>query len=184
MASNASLNSFSATFVIRVEDLSDLTGPYYLYETTTSTPRKLLRVVMPPSEENPDGRVRIPKSTLLRIQLHHVNSAVDMSTAVPAGFGPTGLGPTALGDLVTGYTQWAGTWQYEPICVDWDWGFIRNVMVFLNPSHIRTNIMLVTANGLAEPLPLAHIYMYEWVESLPWRQVAFDHLLDGLRSGS
>ncbi len=118
-----------------------------------------------------DGYVHILKSALPTIPVHHVASAIDMSIAVPSGI------DSVPQDVVTGYTEWAGTWCDAEISVGWDWGIVRTVIVVLNPSEIRTNIQLVTEDGFVEPLMLTRIHLLDWIESLPWRNTAIKNLL-------
>jgi hypothetical protein len=116
-----------------------------------------------------DGYVRIPTSALPDIQLHHLTSEKDFSIAVRADEHP--------GPSITGFTEWAGTWQGTTLSVGWDWGVIQRVIVLLNPNEIRTNIQLVGEDNRPVPPARARIHFMDWLETLPWRQDAINELL-------
>lgn len=116
-----------------------------------------------------DGYVRIPTSALPSLQLRHLTSDKDFTVAV-AGDSPTH-------PLITGYTEWIGSWQDLSVTVGWDWGVVQGVIVVLNPGEIRTNIMLMSDDCRAEPADMAKIHLLHWIESLPWRQLAIEDLL-------
>ncbi len=119
-----------------------------------------------------DGYVRIPTSALATVQLRHLISEKDLTIAV--------LGGPAAGATITGITEWVGSWQDTTVSVGWDWGVVDEVVVLLNPNEIRTNIRLVSAEGRVEPQAVARIHLLQWIESMPWQQVAIaDLLADG-----
>jgi hypothetical protein len=116
-----------------------------------------------------DGYVRIPTSALPEVRLHHLISEKDLSIAVRAD--------EHAGPSITGYTEWAGTFEGTTLSVGWDWGVIQRVIVLLNPNEIRTNIQLVGPDSRPVPPPRARIHFMDWIETLPWRQVAIIDLL-------
>jgi hypothetical protein len=119
------------------------------------------------------GWVSVPTSALQTIDLRHVASAVDLSIAMPFA-----LGPLPPGNVITGYTHWAGAWRDGQIYVGWDWGVLRDVVIILDPSNIRTNIKLVMDSGNAIAPLLARVHLYEWIESLPWRAIGIEELIE------
>jgi hypothetical protein len=124
---------------------------------------------MTDSESNPDGYVRIPSSVLPAVQLRHLMSERDPTIAVP--------GELSAQPSLTGYTEWVGTWNDSTITVGWDWGVVQGVIVVLDPAEIRTNIRLVFEDRQTASRALARIHLHEWIESLPWRQIAIADLL-------
>jgi len=111
-----------------------------------------------------DGYVRIPVSELPTVELHHLVSKHDTSIVV------SGQGD---GDAtVTGYTEWVGTWRTQSVSVGWDWGVIHGAVIVLNPSEIRTNILLLADDLSAESRDRATIHLLDWIESMPWRDTA------------
>jgi hypothetical protein len=107
--------------------------------------------------------VRIPVAELPRLDIQHYVSALDPSIAVPDSLTATS------GELLTGYTEWVGSWEGAQVSVGWDWACVRGDIIALDPSEIRTNIQLITADGSAESPLLTRMYLYDWLETLPWR---------------
>lgn len=124
---------------------------------------------MTTKQAHSDGYVRIPTSALPEVQLHHLTSEKDLSIAVRED--------EHAGPSITGYTEWAGTWHGTTVSIGWDWGVIQRVVVLLNPNEIRTNIQLVDADNRPVAAPRARIHFMDWLETLPWRQVAINDLL-------
>jgi hypothetical protein len=120
----------------------------------------------------PDGYVRVSRSELAAVSFRQLASAIDLSIAVPEGF--EGILPN---DVLTGYTEWAGTWQRVELSIGWDWGVVGNAVVILNPAQIRTNILLVTEGGLAEAPLLARAHLLERIEELPWRELLTNEVI-------
>jgi hypothetical protein len=116
-----------------------------------------------------DGYVRIPTSALPSVRLHHLTSEKDFSIAVRAD--------AHSGPSVTGFTEWSGTWEGMTVSVGWDWGVIQRVIVLLNPNEIRTNIQLIGADDRPVPAARARIHFMDWLETMPWREVAIKELL-------
>jgi hypothetical protein len=117
-----------------------------------------------------DGYVRIPTDALSAVELRHLVSEKDISIAVPGG-----------GATITGITEWAGQWQNQTVSIGWDWAVIDGVVVLVSPNEIRTNILLVSRAGSAEPATIAQIHLFHWIESLPWREGAVQDLLENER---
>jgi hypothetical protein len=126
---------------------------------------------MPSPDEEPDWYVRIPKAELPKVQLEHLSSAIDLSIGIPPGFAP------AASDVLTGYTEWAGSWRGRDISVGWDWALLAGVIVVLSPATIRTNVRVIMEDGLLAPSMLTRIVLFEWIETLPWRDPAVVELL-------
>ena len=116
-----------------------------------------------------DGYVRIPISALPSVELRHLVSEKDLSIAA--------LGEERSGVTITGYTEWVGSWQDLAVSVGWDWGVMQDVIVVLNPNEIRTNVQLISENCHPEQPMLARIHLLNWIESMPWRQIAIQGLL-------
>lgn len=81
--------------------------------------------------------------------------------------------------IITGTTEWAGSWRNETISVGWDWGVVDGVVVVLSQNEIRTNILLISENHHPEPAVIGKLHLFCWIESLPWRKVAVNNLLAG-----
>ena len=116
-----------------------------------------------------DRYVRIPANALSEVKLRHLVSEKDSTIAVPAGMPAAGV--------ITGFTEWVGTWRTETVSVGWDWGVVDSLVVLLSQKEIRTNIQLISPDQSPMPAALAHIHLFHWIESLPWREVAVNDLL-------
>lgn len=115
-----------------------------------------------------DGYVRVPTSELPTIQLRHLMSEKDLSITGPDGFAAT---------VITGITEWVGSWRNETISVGWDWGVVDGVVVMLTHNEIRTNIQLISESRRPESPTIGKIHLFHWIETLPWREVAINDLL-------
>jgi hypothetical protein len=113
--------------------------------------------------------VRISTSALSGVQLRHLVSEKDSSIAVPAGI--------SASTVITGITEWVGSWRNETVSVGWDWGVVDGIVVLLSQKEIRTNIQLVSPDQSPVPPAIAQIHLFHWIESLPWREVAVNDLL-------
>jgi len=116
-----------------------------------------------------DRYVRIPTSELAFAQLRHLTSERDNSIAVPQA--------APGGTPITGITEWVGTWRSQTVSVGWDWGIVDGLVVLLSQNEIRTNIQLISADGQPVQPCVAQIHLFHWIESLPWREVAVNPLL-------
>jgi hypothetical protein len=116
-----------------------------------------------------DGYVRIPIAALRGIELRHLVSEVDPTIGVVDG--------VSANTTITGITEWVGSWDNMTVSVGWDWGILQGVVIPLNPNEIRTNILLIGADGRAPAPAVARIHLLDWIESLPWRQDAIYELL-------
>lgn len=117
-------------------------------------------------ERTADGYVRIPADALASVELRHLISEKDVSIAVAGGAA-----------TITGITEWVGRWHNQTVSIGWDWAVVDGMVVLVNPSEIRTNIQLISRNGLAEPSAIAQIHLMHWIESQPWREGAVRDLL-------
>ena len=117
-----------------------------------------------------DTCIRIPTSALPDIELRHLLSERDESIASADG--------SHSKATATGYTEWVGTWKGAVLSVGWDWAVIRDLVVLLNPSEIRTNIRLVSETDEDEPPMLEKIHILHWIESIPWREEVIQNVLD------
>jgi hypothetical protein len=106
------------------------------------------------------------RTELPRLRIEHLCSAIDQSIALPEGL------ETALTNAISGYTEWVGTWHGEQVSIGWDWAFFDGSIIFLHPIEIRTNLLLIAPDGLAESPILTRVHLHEWLESLPWREGA------------
>jgi Domain of unknown function (DUF4902) len=129
--------------------------------------RHLGGTLMRHSGMNAHRYVQIPTSALPAVKLRHLVSERDASIAVLSGAPAT----------VTGITEWVGSWFDESLTVGWDWGVVEGIIVLLNPSEIRTNIQLISPDRRPEPPTLAQIHLFHWIESIPWRELAVNELL-------
>lgn len=118
----------------------------------------------PPQRSNLPPVVFLSRSELEAICLRHIASGVDLSLAFPARIG----GTPAIGALA-GYTEWGATRESEQLCVCWSWGVLQSSLVVLNPGALKANIQLMEGSVVV-PLLLNRVYLYEWIESLPWRE--------------
>jgi hypothetical protein len=97
------------------------------------------------SDPPPNGYVRISSVVLQALRMQHLVSEIDSSIALPEGTNPRG-------DVdLTGLTEWVGVWNDTKISVGWDWAVIRGVIIMLNPTEIRTNILVSEENGIDSP---------------------------------
>jgi Domain of unknown function (DUF4902) len=113
-----------------------------------------------------DGYVRISEKELSALHLQHLASAVDRSIAVPESLAE----PSA--EIITGYTEWEGTWRGAGVSLGWDWGLIQGAIRLLDPAEIRTNIRLTGEDGSPRPPGVSREHLALWIETLPWRAVA------------
>jgi hypothetical protein len=81
------------------------------------------------------------------------------------------LGWDDAGGAVTGYAEWVGEWNNQQVTVGWDWCVSRNLVVVVNSTEIRTNILPVDDNGEESSRFLGKAQILELIESLPWREV-------------
>ena len=129
---------------------------------------------MPFIDRAPDGYVRITASLLYSLNLHHRESAVDASIAIPKG-----IVESSPGDVITGFTEWAGAHGASNLSIGWDWGLVRDLLVVLNPAEIRTNIQLISEQGYDESPLFTRIQILQRIERLPWREDAMQKILAG-----
>jgi hypothetical protein len=109
------------------------------------------------------GYVLLPTSTLASLTLQHLLSELDPSIAVQ--------NDARAPVTVTGYTEWVGSWCHRRLSLGWDWGVVQGLVVVLNPTEIRTNIRLLSADARIEDPGLARIHLLDWIESAQWRPV-------------
>ena len=118
-----------------------------------------------------DGYVRIPLAALPALILRYLVAEIDCTIAVPAS-----ATPQHAGELITGFTEWVGVWENDEVSLGWDWAVIRDVVIVLNPTEIRTNILISETNRAESPA-LTRIYLLEKIESLPWTRTGIPELL-------
>jgi hypothetical protein len=107
--------------------------------------------------------VEVPGSALGALCLCHLRTVIDPSLVVA----PTAASPSAAGTLA-GYTEWSARWRATEVYVSWKWAVLRETLIVLDPAALRTNI-LVTEEGRAVA-PFQNIaYIFEWIETMPWR---------------
>jgi hypothetical protein len=106
--------------------------------------------------------VRIPVTELPQLQIQHQFSALDLSIAVPDKL-------TEGGEVLTGYTEWVGSWDGVQVSLGWDWACVKGDIVALDPSEIRTNIQLIGTDGCVQSPVVTRMYLYAWLETVPWR---------------
>jgi len=58
------------------------------------------------------------------------------------------------------------------------WAVIHNTISVLDPARIETNMVLIGEDDQVTPSLLASIYLFEWIETLPWREFGIPELLD------
>lgn len=116
--------------------------------------------------------VRIPVTALSQLRIEHQFSALDATIAV-------GDDHAAAADLVTGYTEWVGSWDGAQVSLGWDWARVNGRIVALNPAEIRTNIQLIAADGSPHSPILTRMYLHEWLETLSWRVACASELTRG-----
>jgi hypothetical protein len=114
------------------------------------------------------------RAELPQLRIEHLKSAIDQSIALPEGL------PSALTTVITGYTEWVGSWNREQVSLGWDWAFCDGSIIFLRPIEIRTNLSLIAPDGVVESAILTRVHLHEWIESLSWRERA--GILDLVRS--
>ncbi len=129
------------------------------------------------AEVMPDGRVRVAEADLPRLRIRHLTSQVDSSIAVPDHL----LGLAA--EVITGYTEWVGTWGGAQVSLGWDWASCRGEILLLSPAEIRTNIQLVAPDGSVMLPRLCRVRLARWLESIPWRETAVLELLQPRGNG-
>jgi Domain of unknown function (DUF4902) len=122
------------------------------------------------SKSSVTGYVRLPKAALRSVELRHLFSEIDLSIAIPGYLDLPGA------DLITGITEWGGTWTGASISVGWDWGVVRGVTVVVNPAEIRTNLLIVEQGEPESPV-LTRIHLLEKIESVPWTSTGIPELL-------
>ena len=118
----------------------------------------------------PDGYLRITVGVLHSLELSYLDSAIDPSIAVPAGM------EYAPGEMITGYSEWAGSHGKSTVSIGWDWGLVRELLVVLNPAEIRTNLLLVNEQGYDESPLFSRVQILQRIELLPWREDAMEKI--------
>jgi Domain of unknown function (DUF4902) len=114
-----------------------------------------------------EGYVQILEPELARLRVHHLTSAVDMSIGMPAHLADESA------QTVCGYTEWVGCWHRAEASLGWDWGLVRGDIVLLNAAEIRTNIHVISAEGVPLSQEDSRARLAEWLDTFDWRQVAF-----------
>ncbi len=122
-------------------------------------------------ETRSDGYVRIPTSALRSVELRHFVSEIDPTIAI--------VDDATAATTITGITEWIGWWDDMTVSVGWDWAVLQGLVIPLNPNEIRSNILLIGADGGPEPPAVARIHLLYWIETLPWRQNVIHDLLAG-----
>jgi hypothetical protein len=123
----------------------------------------------------PEAYVRMRRTELPQLRIHHLTSAIDQSIALPEGLA------AAPAEVISGHTEWVGTWHGAQVSIGWDWAFVDDTIIFLHPIEIRTNLQLIAPDDLAESPILTRVHLHEWLESLPWREGAIQDLVRGQR---
>ena len=118
--------------------------------------------------EPADGYVPIPATLLGTLTLRHLISEIDLSIGVPENVPE---------NSVTGFTEWAGMWRDTEITIGWDWGVVRDAIIVLNPGEIRSNVRVLLEDGQRAPALLNRMRIFEYIETLPWRDIAIEPLL-------
>jgi len=108
--------------------------------------------------------VRVPRSELAEVCLHHIRSGIDVSLAATDSHGTS-----VPESVLSGYTQWGATWHGREIQVCWNWGVSGDLLFVLNPAAIKANILLVDETAAAESFLLSRAHLLEWIEGHPWR---------------
>jgi len=121
----------------------------------------------------PDRYVRVTLSQLRSANLHQLESALDPSIAVPEEIASSPDG------LITGFSEWAGSYGKSNLSIGWDWGLVGGSLVVLNPAEIRTNILLINDQGYDESRLFTRMQLLQLIESLPWRDDAMKMILAG-----
>jgi hypothetical protein len=122
---------------------------------------------MSASDSQSQGYVRIAETELPALRIQHLTTAIDMSIALPQEL------TAAQNDVLSGYTEWAGTWRSAAVSVGWDWGFYRKQVLLLNPAEVRTNIQLIAGDGLPRSPQLNRLHVAQWLDTLPWRDEVY-----------
>ena len=112
-----------------------------------------------------DGYVRIPETELQDLRIQHLTSAVDMSIAIAETLAE------ASPHVITGYTEWTGDWYAAAVSLGWDWGLIHGEVLVINLPEMRTNIQLVSDDGLARSPLFCRLRLAQWLETVPWQDV-------------
>jgi Domain of unknown function (DUF4902) len=114
----------------------------------------------------PDAYVRIRETELRELRVEHLASAVDPSIAVPREMAAQSA------EVITGYTEWEGTWRGTGVTLGWDWALLRGRVRLLSVAEIRTNIQVVSRDGTVRSPDASRGLLARWIETLPWRAVA------------
>jgi hypothetical protein len=90
-----------------------------------------------------DYYVRLPASHLPWLSLRHLRSEIEERTEPNR----SPLAPGAQASTLSGYSDWL--WDGDPpVNVSWDWEMDAKGHLALNPHSIRTDLMLIDAQGL------------------------------------
>lgn len=115
--------------------------------------------------------VLIARAELPQLHIEHVCSEVDASIALPEGFAPHSV------EVITGFTEWMGTWRDRRVTLGWDWGAAQGDIRILSPAEMRTNIQLTADDGRAESGVRTRLHIAEWLDTQPWRETAIGDLV-------
>ena len=111
-----------------------------------------------------DGFVQIKAPALQEVRFRHVRSAIDLSLGAPLEV--QGALPETS---ISGYTEWVADASGERLSLGWDWAIVRELIVVLNPTAMRSNLQVIVDDGLIESPALTRIRLLEHLETLPWR---------------
>jgi hypothetical protein len=109
--------------------------------------------------------VQIPEHELSQLSIEHLTSAIDMSIGLPDHLA------SVSGEVISGYTEWIGSWRGRDVTIGWDWGFYQGEILMLSAAEIRTNIqLLASADFSPSPPLLARGCLARWLDTIPWRE--------------
>lgn len=117
-------------------------------------------------DSSSDGYVAVSAAELSELNLEHLASALDPSIAAPAATG------AERAEVLTGYTEWAGSFRGSVVTLGWDWALCRGSLRVLDSAEIRTNIRLLAEDGSARAPGTSRRLLARWIETLPWRAAA------------
>lgn len=112
------------------------------------------------------GYVGVSEAELSELNLEHLASALDSSIAVPGALG------AECEQVLTGYTEWAGSFRNAVVTLGWDWVLCRGSLRVLDVAEIRTNIRLLAEDGSARAPATSRRRLALWIDTLPWRATA------------
>lgn len=112
-----------------------------------------------------DYSIRLSIPMLRKLALEHLCSEQDDQVSLDAMASGHPL------TCCTGYTEWHGAFQQQPVSLAWDWVLTHDGMVKeVTRSTPRTNLRLTDIHGYDMPDDATTAWLWQAIGRLPWSE--------------